>query len=132
MQGQEQEVHIGGSATSSAPGAAEIFCGSAGLSKAMAAQGFRVLAIDWRGNTHKAAVEFQKIDLTTMAGQDHAMHLLAGMNLKFVHFAPPCGTFSRAREFPVPEAAKLRGKHAALVLWDVDAFVDSVDVEALI
>ena len=37
------------------------------------------------------------------------MFLLNRSDVRYVHLAPPCGTFSRAREFPISAAARRRG-----------------------
>ena len=43
------------------------------------------------------------VDLTTEAGQAFVMRLLSEEHVLYVHMGPPCGTFTRARERPIPE-----------------------------
>ena len=76
----------------------EVFCGCARLTKTLAARGLTATGIDWKGSVHKALGKTVEIDLTTYYGEAKLMNLLKNDGLVFVHFAPPCGTFSRARE----------------------------------
>ena len=42
-------------------------------------------------------------DLTTKAGQDFVRNLVQQDHVLYVHLAPPCGTYTRAREIPIPQ-----------------------------
>ena len=91
------------------PRAAEIFAGSAVLSEALAGAGFDVLAVDWNRNKNAAKHPITRIDLTTVAGQEVVLLELSHQNVVYVHFAPPCGTMSRAREKPISRWARSQG-----------------------
>lgn len=64
--------------------ALEIFCGSAGLSKALRAEGLMAEAVDWRGNRHNAAIAFHRIDLTEESGMAVLHDTLAQPDVRFV------------------------------------------------
>jgi len=72
----------------------EVFCGKAGLSRALRRRGFQVFSID-----HKAVkgVPILMIDLNSDAQCKIFDELLEQRRLLYVHFAPPCGTASLAR-----------------------------------
>ena len=69
----------------------EVFCGKAGLSRALRRRGFQVFSID-----HKAVkgVPILMIDLNSEAQCKIFDELLEQRRLLYVHFAPPCGTAS--------------------------------------
>ena len=81
----------------------EVLAGSAGIAAALASAGLPSTAIDWSGNRHKPKVPVRQLDLTTHEGATELENIIARPSVKFVWFAPPCGTFSRAREMPVPQ-----------------------------
>jgi hypothetical protein len=87
----------------------EVFAGSAGIAEALVAAGLPTLAIDWHGNKHKPKVPVRQIDLTSSDGAARLEDIIARPSVKFVWFAPPCGTFSRAREVPVPRRSVEQG-----------------------
>ena len=72
----------------------EVFCGKAGLSRALRRKGFQVFSID-----HKAVkgLPILVIDLNSDAQLKVFEELLEQRRLLYVHFAPPCGTASMAR-----------------------------------
>ena len=84
--------------TSSLPVAFEIFAGAAGLSWALMKEGFDATGVDHRGNKDKPKAPTIWLDLTTSSGQTEMLKLLGNKELKYVHFAPPCGTCSLSRE----------------------------------
>ena len=87
----------------------EIFCGHAGVSTACKERGARILAVDWSGNRHRAGVPIMNLDLTSSEGQAKLLSIIEEEEILFVWMAPPCGTFSRARERPLPAWARGEG-----------------------
>ena len=80
----------------------EIFAGSARLTRHLRATGCDAWAVDWKGGRlepETPAILF----LNLLAADDQKVfaRLLDHPGLKYVHFAPPCGTASRAREIRV-------------------------------
>ncbi len=92
------------------PGAIEICCGHAGLTAALCAAGLDAVGVDWKGNRHQTCVPVLQVDLTTKDGQQFVRELVEQTHVVYVHLAPPCGTYSRARERPIP--AHLRRRNA--------------------
>ena len=88
--------------------ALELFCGSAGLSHACHAVGFRIVPVDWKGNKHASKVPITRLDLSKEADQLHIWHMMATLPVKYLHMGPPCGTYSRAREKRIPKWALAR------------------------
>ena len=76
----------------------EVFCGKAGLSRALRRRGFQVFSVD-----HKAikGVPILVIDLNSPSQCKLFEELLKQNRLLYVHFAPPCGTASLARCIPL-------------------------------
>ena len=81
----------------------EVFCGTANLSQALQREGFNAIPVDWKRNRHKAKMKHKMWDLTTETGAKALESLVLDDRVAFVHFALPCGTFSRARERPIPK-----------------------------
>ena len=92
-----------------APIAIEVFAGCAGLAQALCAVGFDTKAVDWQGNKHKTWCRTMKIDLTTDSGAALLIKILSDPRVVYVHWAPPGGTCSRAREKPLPGAMRADG-----------------------
>ena len=65
--------------------------------------GLEATGIDWAGNKHQPTVTILQVDLTTTEGQNFIWALLKQDHVLYVHMGPPCGTFTRARERPIPE-----------------------------
>lgn len=82
--------------------ALEIMCGSAGLTAALREVGFHADGVDYHRCRFKQPFPIMHIDLSTESGKAQFFELLLDPRLAFVHFAPACGTASRAREYPVP------------------------------
>ena len=59
--------------------------------------------MDWKRNKHKPTVPIVNADLTTEAGQKIVWELVQQEHVMYVHLAPPCGTYTRARERPIPK-----------------------------
>jgi len=78
----------------------EVFGGSARLTKALCEVGFDSVAIDYRKSKDRPVGKTIWCDLTVKAGVKEFRELVdrLGSRLVYVHFAPPCGTASRARE----------------------------------
>jgi len=85
------------------PISVEVFCGTANLSQALQREGFKAIPVDWKRNRHKAKMKHKMWDLTTETGAKALESLVLDDRVAFVHFALPCGTFSRARERPIPK-----------------------------
>ena len=84
------------------PFAIEAFCSSAVLTRALRNSGLDADGCDEKGaklSPVTPATVYQ--NLTTQAGQQVFESLLGQPRLVFVHFGPPCGTASRAREIPL-------------------------------
>ena len=74
----------------------EVFCGLARLSKAARDRGFSCAPID---HANKASgIKVLHIDLYDQAGRSLLKGVLENPDVRWVHWAPPCGSFSRARE----------------------------------
>ena len=80
------------------PKAIEFCAGSAGLARALANIGLEAVGVDWIRNRHKAKAPVIKMDLSSTEGQRTALAMMRDPKVVFVHFAPPCGTFTRARD----------------------------------
>ena len=91
------------------PIAIEVCCGAAGLSCELKKAGFSVKPIDWQGNRHQPQIPYLRIDLCSEEGQQQIWKLLRCDNIAYVHCAPPCGTFSKARNIPIPEWQLAKG-----------------------
>ncbi len=85
------------------PGALELCCGHAGLTAALCDAGLDACGVDWAKNKHQPAIPILHVDLTSPEGQHFIMQMLEDLTLMYVHMGPPCGTFTRARERPIPE-----------------------------
>ena len=59
--------------------------------------GFAVLGIDYKGCKDKPLCKTIWLDLTTRQGQMEFWDQIRGGRVQYVHFAPPCGTASAAR-----------------------------------
>ena len=64
------------------------------------------MGVDWWKNKHQPVVPILRIDMTSQQGQRLIWRILEQCRVKVVHFAPPCGTMSRAREIPLPQWIK--------------------------
>ena len=76
----------------------EVFCGAAGLTLNLTKAGFDALGVDHKGNKDKPKGRCLWIDLSTKRGQDDLRKMVLHDTVAYVHFAPPCGTASRARD----------------------------------
>ena len=81
----------------------EVFAGSARLSKACRAQGLEAVAVDQTSSRSEQFPIFQ-IDVTTTDGvrKLEAFIEVETEAILHAHFAPSCGTASRARGRPIP------------------------------
>ena len=80
------------------PGALEIFCGQALMTKELQRAGFEAIGIDHKGNKDSPLAKTVWLDLATKSGQLQFWDYIRTGRVRYVHFAPPCGTASRARE----------------------------------
>ena len=92
----------------------EIFSGSGRLLLTAKELGCRVDPVDHRSNRHRQHVRATNFDLSQPCAMQELIVLLRrhrgrvheeGGGLH-VHFAPPCGTCSRAREVPLPRGQR--------------------------
>ena len=88
----------GGSDPKPQKGFLEIFCGCGELAAQMKQVGFRSLGVDCSANKDRPRCSYIVLDLTTASGQATFWKLVDEYEVVWVHFAPPCGTASRARE----------------------------------
>ena len=94
----------------------EVFCGCARLAAALKEAGFKVFGIDYNQNEDNTATGIQIIwlDLTTEHGVKEFWALVELYKPLFIHFAPPCGTASRARDirrhFTLPDGTTIDPK----------------------
>lgn len=91
----------------------EVCCGSARYSAALRKEGFEASGVDWRGNKDRPepGVPCKWVDLSTRQGRKELLAMLEDPDLEYVHFSPPCGTASRAREI---RRKTREGKEAAI------------------
>ena len=94
---------------SRAPIAIECFGGSARLTWALIQEGFDGLSVDWLRNKSRPEGPTTLLDLTSEHGRNIIRQSIRSGRLAFLHFAPPCGTCSRAREIPLSIEALRRG-----------------------
>ena len=82
----------------------EIFAGSARLSKVVRDAHMRVLPVD-HSTARAHGIHIATLDLADKQQVDRLLELLEQEkdNLVWIHFAPACGTASRARERPLPK-----------------------------
>ena len=88
----------------------EVFCGVARLSQAARERGFHAVPVDHVVKAH--GIRVLQLDLRSRTGQRMLRDLVGQTNVVWVHWAPPCGTFSRAREIKRKGAPPpLRSQH---------------------
>ena len=80
------------------------------LSKASIDTGINSTAIDWKP-TLAARGAYSNVGSHQKWGQQVVTKLLKGGQIAYCHFAPPCGTASRARQIPIPAYLKQQGVH---------------------
>ena len=76
----------------------EVLCGCGRLSDAIEDVGFKSIRIDHKYNKDPPDRHWFRIDLSPSVGQQVFWKLINDTVVEYVHFAPPCGTASRARE----------------------------------
>ena len=91
------------------PIALEVFGGCARLTRALEFEGFEASSIDWIRNQSRPVGSLVLLDLTTEHGRVVLKKVIRSGRLAFIHFAPPCGTCSRARDIPLDADAIRRG-----------------------
>eukprot|EP00972_Heterocapsa_arctica_P075400 11122466-Heterocapsa_arctica.AAC.1 len=89
----------------------ELMCGCARLSANLGLEGFVCVAVDRADNRHSPEVPWLRLDLSKPTDQNIFLQLLseAAGSAFIIWFGIPCGTFSRAREKPIPEYLKAQG-----------------------
>jgi hypothetical protein len=80
------------------PGAVEVFCGCARLTKELNEIGMEAIGVDYLGNKDKAVGNRTLMDLTTMWGQHELRKLIKVISARLVWLSVPSGSASRARE----------------------------------
>ena len=87
------DVQVAPDAVARTPVFVEVFCGMARLSKAARALGFKAVPVD---HVCKAnGIKVLLVDVSTKSGQAQLKGLLENPDVRWVLWAPPCGTFSR-------------------------------------
>ena len=76
----------------------EAFCGCGELAFQMALVGMKSIGIDHADNKDKPRCKHLQVDLSSPQGQALFWKLIEDNRVDWVHFGPPCGTASRARE----------------------------------
>ena len=103
----DADVGMDVSQSNSTPLFVEIFAGKGAFSRAALQAGLRVVSID-----HEVAqplAPMVALDLTSKSGCDILWDILESPGVGAVHMGLPCGTSSRARELPIPQAMKQAG-----------------------
>ena len=95
----------------------------------ISAQKVQVIPIDFAGNKHQPKVPITKIDLTQSNQVDIVIQLIRSGQVLAAHFAPPCGTCSRAREIFIPGGPRpLRNDSYPLGIPDLEG-IDKLRVD---
>ena len=107
----------------------EVFCGVARLSKAARNLGFKAVPVD---HVCKAnGIKVLQVDVSTKSGKAQLKGLLENPDVRWVHWAPPCGTFSRAREIKRRDGPKpLRNLRHITGFPKIREMMDRVRVKA--
>ena len=87
--------------------AIELCCGHAGLTKALWEAGFHAIGIDWSGNRHDPIVPIIQRDLSEPNDQKQVLEMIH--KASYVHIGLPCGTYTEARNVPVPAWLRAQG-----------------------
>ena len=83
----------------------EIFGGSCRLTRTLRSAGFNAWAVDYMQNKlQPESPAYLRLDLCLADHKRTFWRLLQHPRLLYVHFAPPCGTCSRARKVPIKDA----------------------------
>lgn len=90
----------------------EMCAGSAQLSASFKKIGAQSIPFDWKGNRHQTRVTVYQLDLTLPGAFDVLSELFSDSSIIYVHFAPPCGTSSKARNRPIPLELQIQGAPA--------------------
>ena len=80
----------------------EVFAGSGNLSESVRSLGLTVHAVD-SVTKRRTGVAIHTLDLTKQSDLNILLDIVSRANIASAHFAPPCGTSSKARERPLPE-----------------------------
>ena len=75
----------------------EVFCGSGRLTASLKREGFDAFGID-HNVLKTASCSVLQLDLTQEDATSHLWSIVKDPAVQFIHFAPPCGTASRARD----------------------------------
>jgi len=86
-----------GEEESDPPEALEVFCGCAQYTAELQKAGFRATGIDYKGNKDKPRAKTIWLDLASRVGQLQFWDMVRTGKVKYVHFAPPCGTASKVK-----------------------------------
>ena len=98
---QVQDVSSSSTSSRTAKGMMlELCAGSAMLSKCFHEQGFTVMAVDHQQNLSHPVSKICNLSLALQSSWKYLHWLVVTFTVLFCHAAPPCGTCSRAREFP--------------------------------
>ena len=111
----------------------ELCAGSAVLSAMAQKHGYRVMPVDFKRNRHTPKCKVVSLDLSEDHAWDVLKYILETCDVVAVHFAPPCGTCSKARGIPMPDGSPgpqpLRSSDHPLGLPDLTS-LDKIKVDA--
>ena len=88
--------------------ALEVFCGCAELSAQLTELGIESVGVDYSFNKDRPRMTCFNVDLSTAEGQKLLWQMVEGNKPDYVHFAPLCGTASRARERPISKSFSMK------------------------
>ena len=87
----------------------EVCAGTAQLSLSFKRLKIQCLPFDYSRTRHQTRTTVYPLDLTSPGAFDVLAELFMDPCIVYVHFPPPCGTASKARERPVPICLKHNG-----------------------
>ena len=80
----------------------ELCAGSVSLSSVAQKFGYRVMPVDCKRNRHVTKCRVIQLDLATDYAWEVLSYIVQTCDIAAIHFAPPCGTCSKARGIPLP------------------------------
>ena len=80
----------------------ELCAGSASLGAVAQKCGYRVMPVDCKRNRHVPKCRVIQLDSATDHAWEVLKYIVLTCDIAAIHFAPPCGTCSKARGIPLP------------------------------
>ncbi len=87
----------------------EACAGHAGLTAKLALFGLDAMGIDHKRNEQKPIGPVAVLEFDTAEGRSEFLRIIGHDLMFYLHWAPPCGTSSRAREKPLPSYLRKEG-----------------------